>query len=113
MTAKNKSELVAWEPEFSPDALAHMDKLRRELVPQLELMREFRKTLKLTQKQVAEALGVTQSNVSKIESGGDPSLSVLARMASAKGRKLQLRLERADGSEEASFDLSRLFERVA
>jgi len=83
-----------------------MERLRREIEPQIELMREIRKTLDLTQKQVAELLGVTQSNVSKIEANGDPTLSVLARMVNARGKKLRLTVESADGKEEASFELS-------
>ena len=69
-------------------------------------MRLIRKSLKLTQQQVADLLGVTQSNVSKIEASGDPTLSVLARMAEAKGKRFRLTLEAADGREEASFELS-------
>ena len=69
-------------------------------------MRVMRKALKLTQREVAEALGVTQSNISKIEASGDPTLSVLARMAEAKGKKLRLTLESKSGIEEASFELS-------
>ena len=104
--AKKNSELIAWEPKFSGEALAHMERLRNEIEPQIQLMRLIRKTLKLTQRQVADALGVTQSNVSKIEANGDPTLSVLARMANARGKRLRLTLESADGVEEASFDLS-------
>jgi predicted XRE-type DNA-binding protein len=104
--AKTKTEFSVWEPKFSADALAHMERLRREIEPQIELMREIRKTLDLTQKQVAELLGVTQSNVSKIEANGDPTLSVLARMVNARGKKLRLTVESADGKEEASFELS-------
>jgi len=103
--AKQNSDLIAWEPKFSAEALAHMEELRKEIEPQIELMRLIRKTLKLTQRQVAEVLGVTQSNVSKIEANGDPTLSVLARMANAKGKKLRLTLESEDGVEEASFEL--------
>ena len=105
MTKKN-SQASIWEPEFSSSARAHMDRLRKEIEPQIELMRLVRKALNLTQKQVAEVLGVTQSNVSKIEAGGDPTLSVLARMANARGKKLRLTLESADGNAEASFELS-------
>jgi DNA-binding XRE family transcriptional regulator len=100
------SDLVPWEPEFSPEAFAHMERLRKQIEPRIALMREMRKQLKLTQREVAEALGVTQSNVSKIEASGDPSLSVLARMADAGGKRLKLTLEAADGTEEASFELS-------
>jgi predicted XRE-type DNA-binding protein len=104
--AKQNSDLVRWEPQFSPEALAHMERLREEIEPQIELMRLIRKTLRLTQRQVADALGVTQSNVSKMEANGNPTLAVLARMAEAKGKKLRLTLESENGEEEASFELS-------
>ena len=104
--AKHNTDLVRWEPKFSAEALGHIERLRNEIEPQIELMRLVRKTLKLTQKQVAEALGVTQSNVSKIEANGDPTLSVLARMAEVRGKRLRLTLESADGVEEARFELT-------
>lgn len=103
---KENSDLVAWEPNFSADALAHMERLRKEIEPRIALMRDLRKRLKLTQRQVAEALGVTQSNVSKIEASGDPPLSVLARMVDVSGKKLRLTVESAEGVEEATFELA-------
>jgi predicted XRE-type DNA-binding protein len=103
--AKQKSDLVAWEPQLSAEELAHIEQLRNELEPQIALMRVIRKALNLTQREVAEALGVTQSNVSKIETSGEPTLSVLSRMAEAKGKRLRLTLESHDGKEEASFEL--------
>ena len=66
-------------------------------------MREIRKGLGLTQVEVAELLGMTQANVSKIERRGDPSLSVLARMAEARGKRLMLAVESEDGQIEKSF----------
>jgi DNA-binding XRE family transcriptional regulator len=102
---KVKDELAKWQPELSTEAREHIERLRAELEPRIALMRELRKALGLTQVEVAKLLGVTQSNVSKIEVGGDPSLSVLARMADAKGKRLRLALESSDGEEEASFAL--------
>lgn len=103
--SKVKDDLVKWQPELSAEAQEHIERLRAELEPRIALMRELRKALGLTQVEVARLLGVTQSNVSKIEARGDPSLSVLARMADAKGRRLRLAVESADGNEEASFRL--------
>ena len=102
MMDKDKN-LVKWHPKLSAEAIEHIDRLRAELEPRIALMREIRKILGLTQRQVAELLGVTQSNVSKIEMRGDPPLSVLARIADAKGKRLRLTVESADGNEEASF----------
>jgi DNA-binding XRE family transcriptional regulator len=103
--SKVKDELVKWQPELSIEAREHVERLRADLEPRIALMRELRKALGLTQVQVAELLGVTQSNVSKIEVRGDPSLSVLARMADAKGMRLRLAVEAPDGKEAASFNL--------
>lgn len=104
MSNKNSS-FAKWEPKLSPEARKHIEGLRAEVEPRIALMRQLRKALGLTQVEVARLLGVTQSNVSKIEARGDPSLSVLARMADAKGRRLRLAVEGADGNEEASFAL--------
>lgn len=103
--SKVKDELVKWQPELSSEALEHIARLRAEIEPRITLMRELRRVLGLTQVEVAKLLGVTQSNVSKIEAGGDPSLSVLARMADAKGMRLRLAVEAPDGKEAASFNL--------
>jgi predicted XRE-type DNA-binding protein len=104
--AKKQSDLIAWNPQLSAEEIAHIEKLRNEVEPQIALMRVIRKALNLTQREVAEALGVTQSNVSKIEAGGDPTLSVIARMANARGKRLRLTVESEDGVPEASFELS-------
>ena len=103
---KKETDLVAWNPQLSAEELAHIAGLRSTIGPQLALMRVIRKTLNLTQREVADRLGVTQSNVSKIEGSGDPTLSVLVEMARVRGKKLRLILESADGKAEASFDLS-------
>lgn len=50
-------------------------------------------------------IGVTQSNISKIEMRGDPALSVRARMAEAKGKRLTLSIEADDGVVEERFAL--------
>lgn len=104
--SNSKSELMKWRPELSREARDHVDRLRADVESRIALMRQLRKALGLTQVEVAKLLGVTQSNVSKIEAGGDPSLSVLARMADAKGMRLRLAVEAPDGKEAASFNLS-------
>jgi DNA-binding XRE family transcriptional regulator len=100
-----KSSYARWEPQLSAEAREHIERLRAELEPRIALMRELRRALGLTQVEVATLLGVTQSNVSKIEVKGDPSLSILARMAEAKGKRLRLALESEAGEIEASFEV--------
>jgi DNA-binding XRE family transcriptional regulator len=103
--SKVNENLAKWQPGLSTEALEHIGRLRADLEPRIALMRELRKALGLTQVEVARLLGVTQSNISKIEVRGDPSLSVLARMAEARGKRLRLAVESADGTEVASFAL--------
>src|SRR5438552_3572062 len=50
---------------------------------------ELRKALKLTQKQVAERMGVNERHVSQIERGLISTQDVLARYAEALGGRLQ------------------------
>lgn len=102
MDDRNKG-FSKWEPNLSVEAREHIERLRAEIEPRILLMREMRKALGLTQVEVAQLLGVTQSNVSKIEVGGNPALSILSRMAEAKGKRLRLAIESRDGQEEASF----------
>lgn len=92
-----------WKPELGPEGQAHLAKLREMIEPRIKLMREIRKGLGLTQVEVAQLLGMTQANVSKIETRGDPSLSVLSRMAEAKGKRLRLAVESEDGEIEKTF----------
>jgi len=46
----------------------------------------------LSQAQLAERMGTTQSVISRIERGGNVSIETLARYASACGGKLQLKV---------------------
>lgn len=101
--SNSKLRYSEWNPEFSQEALDHIERIRAVVEPRIELMRVMRRSLGLTQVEVAQLLGVTQANVSKIERRGDPSLSVLSSMAEAKGKRLRLAVESEDGREEASF----------
>ena len=51
---------------------------------------ELRKTLNVTQSQLAERLAVTQVNVSRIENGNDLYLSTLSQYVEALGGHLEL-----------------------
>lgn len=101
--AKVGETYAEWKPDLGLEGLAHLTKLRELIEPRIKLMREIRKGLGLTQTEVAQLLGMTQANVSKIEKRGDPSLSVLARMAEAKGKRLVLAVESEAGEIEKSF----------
>ena len=53
------------------------------------LITTTRNSLNVTQKQLAEKSGISQSNISKIESGNyHPSVSTLKKIADALGKRL-------------------------
>jgi DNA-binding XRE family transcriptional regulator len=97
------SDAVEWRPEFSGEALEHFKAIRAGSEPGILALKQLRDRLNLTQKELAAYLGVTQSNVSKIEAKGDPSLSVLRRMVEGRGGKLKLVVEMRDGE---TFELA-------
>ena len=52
-----------------------------------------RRERNLTQKDLAELIGTKQSNISRLESGNyNPSLDFLQKIASAMGKKLEVRI---------------------
>ena len=100
MTNSNHDQgegLVEWRPVWSGAELEYYNALKAQIEPGILLVKALRDRLNLTQKEVAELLQTTQSNVSKIESKSDPSLSVLRRMVEGRGGKLKLVVELSDG----------------
>jgi|AP95_1055475.scaffolds.fasta_scaffold30653_3 transcriptional regulator with XRE-family HTH domain len=62
-----------------------------------EIVRLARRNADLTQSELAERLGTTQSAISRLESGRiQPSFETLERVASACGSAVQLLLVRAE-----------------
>lgn len=58
------------------------------------LMVNYRNKIDMTQKELAKAADVSQSNISKFENGSYfPSLAVLQRIATGLGKRLVLSLE--------------------
>lgn len=51
---------------------------------------QLRHTANLSQMQLAQKMGVSQANISKIENGGDIQLSTLDRCITALGGKLSI-----------------------
>lgn len=94
-----ENDLVEWQPDLSPEGEAYLAELRARIEPKVALVRKVRKALGLSQVDVAEILKVTQSNVSKMEAKDDPTLSALGRMVAARGGKLRIEIETADGDE--------------
>ena len=60
----------------------------------MQAMIDARKSTGLTQKQLSETTGITQSDISKLESGNaNPSLRTLQRLASGMGMKVKIEFQ--------------------
>lgn len=59
-------------------------------------IRDLRENAGLTQKQLADRMGVSQQVIARLESGeaDNPTVSTLERIAKATGHRLQVRFER-------------------
>lgn len=64
------------------------------LEPEYQLINailDSRKEMNMTQKQLSEATGIAQGDISKIENGcANPSLKTIERLAQGMGKKLKL-----------------------
>ena len=64
------------------------------LAPEYEIISSLidaRKSCNITQKQLAEATGIAQSDISKIENGsGNPTIKLLKRLADGLGMNLKV-----------------------
>ncbi|MCD8016654.1 MAG: helix-turn-helix domain-containing protein [Oscillospiraceae bacterium] len=73
-----KAEYDALEPEFSL----------------IRAMLDVRREAGLTQKQLSERTGISQSDISKFETGnGNPSLKTLQRLAAGMGMKVKIEFQ--------------------
>ena len=81
----------------SPESQARIKEMADEMILEvgLQMMRE---ELQLSQKQVAEAMGISQPAVTKLEQrGNDLKLATLTRYVEAMGGKLSLDVELPTG----------------
>ena len=81
----------------SPESQARIKEMADEMILEvgLQMMRE---ELQLSQKQVAEAMGISQPAVTKLEQrGNDLKLATLKRYVEAMGGKLSLDVELPTG----------------
>jgi predicted transcriptional regulator len=74
------------DPEFC--------KAYKALEPEYEIIKQIlkaRSELNITQKELAERVGIKQSNISRLESGNyNPSLDFLKKIASGLGKELHI-----------------------
>ena len=75
--------------DANPERRARVDEYKRAIYDALELAK-VRENRKVTQKEMAEALDVTQANISRIEHQDDIYLSTLSGYVQALGGKLEV-----------------------
>ncbi|MDR1943382.1 MAG: helix-turn-helix transcriptional regulator [Synergistaceae bacterium] len=83
--------------EYKKEAFAADKELYREykaLEPEYEVIKQIiqaRIELNLTQKELADRIGIQQSNISRLESGNyNPSLEFLKKVADGLGKELHV-----------------------
>ncbi|MGH2409595.1 MAG: helix-turn-helix domain-containing protein [Chloroflexota bacterium] len=87
---------IAAEIEASPERRARVDAFEREMREQIVVLQELRQHRRVTQHELAEALGVAQSNISRIEHQDDPQVSTVRRFVEALGGELVLQARIGD-----------------
>jgi transcriptional regulator with XRE-family HTH domain len=97
--AKKWSELKATLP---PEAIEEARRTTEAMLAAIEL-NELRKARRLTQEQLAERLGIRQSNVSKLERRADVHVSTLRDVVEAMGGELRLTARFPDAEYELDF----------
>lgn len=75
--------------KMTPQQLAQADLEAREMMAEM-LLAEIRKSVGLTQEELAAALGITQPSLSKIENQEDMQISTLRRLIEALGGQLEI-----------------------
>jgi predicted XRE-type DNA-binding protein len=93
--AGHKSAKVLFE-KLSPQRRARVDAGVREMKEQM-LLSELRKLFDLTQAQVAEALGISQPEISRLEGQEDMQISTLAKLVGALGGELEISVKLPNG----------------
>lgn len=81
-----------------PERAARVEEYRAAIEQALALA-EMRRNRGLTQKQLAEAMHVSQANVSRIERGEDAQISTIRKYVNALGGQLEIRAVFPDRSE--------------
>lgn len=85
---KKQLEDPEFAREFEKAKASSMDDVQIRRIP----LREVREALKITQKDLSGATGVTQADISKIERGyKNPSLKTLRRLAAGMDMDVEIR----------------------
>lgn len=91
-TFEQMKEKWMQDPEFR----AEYERIEREEMPALDAILKARKEANLTQKEIAERMGISAPAVSRLESAlvtgkNSPTVATLQKYAAAMGKKLEIR----------------------
>ena len=91
-TFEQMKEKWMQDPEFR----AEYERIEREEMPALDAILKARKEANLTQKEIAERMGISAPAVSRLESAlvtgkSSPTVATLQKYAAAMGKKLEIR----------------------
>jgi transcriptional regulator with XRE-family HTH domain len=75
--------------KMTPDQRARADANAKEMIAEM-LLAEIRKSVGLTQEDLAAALGITQPSLSKLENQDDMQIGTLRRLIEALGGELEV-----------------------
>lgn len=75
---------------FSPEERAQIESGAAQIIAENRTLRELRKSLNITQNELADALETSQANVAKIEGKTDLMVSTVARVVSALGGTMKM-----------------------
>jgi ribosome-binding protein aMBF1 (putative translation factor) len=96
-------DIKARQAEIDPRTTAQRDASRAAASLRFDLAQlvyDLRTSAGLTQRQLADRMGSTQSVISRLEQAGRlPTLELLARVATATGSDLRLLVRRAGGND--------------
>ena len=86
------------------DALPKNRKLRiqkeaEKLIAEYKTLQEFRRSLGMTQLELAEDLAISQVNISKLENRTDMHISTLRKYVEALGCHLEIKIKMPNNSE--------------
>lgn len=91
-----KSMDHVFDAHMSEEMRQKSDLRARELIEEYHTLQDLRKARELTQVRMAELMGKSQDNISRIEQRSDVLLSTLRSYVEAMGGKLDLRVQFPD-----------------
>ena len=89
MATRNFREL---EEKMSPESRRRAAEMAKEMEAEM-LLSELRRQQEMSQAELAEAMGIKQPNVSKLEGENDMQISTLRRLVTALGGRLRISVE--------------------